>query len=79
MSDWTSRESRIHHAASGYLVWRASCTHVGHAYRRWRTAPLDECALAHAVYVSALDDEERAADSYSRALTAGVGQAPWER
>lgn len=74
-----SRESRIHHAASGYLVWRASCAHVSYAYRWWRSAPPDQCARAHAVYLCALDDEERAAESYWRALTSGVGQAPWER
>jgi hypothetical protein len=79
MSDRISRESRVHHAASGYLVWRASCAHVSNAYRRWRTAPLDQCAFAHAVYLCALDDEERAAESYSHALSAGVRQAPWER
>ncbi|MDA0165666.1 hypothetical protein OM076_35695 [Solirubrobacter ginsenosidimutans] len=79
MSDWISRESRVHHAASGYLVWRASCAHVGYAYGLWRAAPLDECAFAHAAYLRALDDEERAAESYSRALTGGVRQAPWER
>jgi hypothetical protein len=75
MSDWTSRDSRIHHAASGYLAWRASCAHVSFAYREWRAAPLEQCAFAHAAYIRALDDEERAAEGYSRAL----GQAPWAR
>jgi hypothetical protein len=79
MSDWISRDSRIHHAASGYLAWRASCAHVSHTYRRWRAAPLDQCAFAHAAYLRALDDEQHAADRYSRALFAGARQAPWGR
>jgi hypothetical protein len=79
MSDWIPREPRIHHAASGYLAWRASCANVTRAYRRWRASPLDECALAHALYVRALDDEERAADSYWRALIGGTRQVPWRR
>jgi hypothetical protein len=79
MSDWMSRGPRVHLAASGYLAWRASCAHVSHAYRRWRAAPLDQCALAHAAYVIALDDEEHAAARYSNALIAGARQAPWGR
>ena len=65
--------------ASGYLAWRASCVHVSFAYRRWRASPLDECAFAHATYLRALDDEQHAAERYSRALNAGAGQAPWGR
>ena len=79
MSDWISRDSPIHQAASGYLVWRQSSALVGDAYRRWRAAPSHQRALAHAAYLSALEDEELAAVSYSRALTAGARQVPWRR
>jgi hypothetical protein len=79
MSDWVSRDSPIHRAAAGYLAWRASCALVRDAYRQWRAAPWQECAFAHAAYVRALDQEELAAEKYSRALTAGAGQAPWGR
>lgn len=77
MSDWTSPPTGVHDAASGYLAWRTSCAHVSHAYRRWRAAPVEESAFAHAAYLRALDDEERAAEVYSRALGAGARQAPW--
>jgi hypothetical protein len=79
MSDWTSRESPIHDAAYGYLAWRESCALVTEAYRQWTAAPLNQCALAHAAYVNALDGEQRAAECYWRALTACARQAPWGR
>jgi hypothetical protein len=77
MSDWMSRESPIHHAASGYIAWRESCTRVREAYRQWAAAPLNQCALAHAAYLSALDGEEQAAEGYSRALTECPRRTPW--
>jgi hypothetical protein len=77
MSDWISRESPIHLAASGYLDWRECCAHVSRAYREWAAAPLKQCARAHAMYLTALEQEERAAEGYSRALAGRARRTPW--
>lgn len=79
MSDWISRESPIHLAAHGYLAWRESCEHVSRAYREWTAAPLKQCARAHAAYLTALEQEERAAEGYSRALASRARRTPWGR
>jgi hypothetical protein len=48
-----------------YLAWREECEAVWQSYRRWVDATRQECRLAHAAYLAALDREERAAGIYA--------------
>jgi hypothetical protein len=47
-----------------YVRWREECTAVRLSYDRWRDAEPDAEPIAYAVYIAALDREERAADVY---------------
>ena len=60
------RERLIDEAFRLYLGWRGECVTVGAAYRDWSNG--SGGALSFAVYVAALDREERAAGDYRAAL-----------
>jgi hypothetical protein len=62
------RDTQIDAAADAYLEWRERCAAVDEAYRRWSTAAADARALAFAIYVAALDREERASNEYGRVV-----------
>jgi len=48
--------------------WRAAADDAEFAYRWWRSAPQEQRADAAAVYLAALEREEKAAAEYSRAV-----------
>ena len=48
-----------------YVDWREECIGVSDAYRGWAAAEPPETAFAFAVYVAALDREERASQVYA--------------
>jgi hypothetical protein len=60
------RERLIDEAFQRYLDWRDECAMVGAAYRDWSNG--SGGALSFAVYVAALDREQRAADDYQAVL-----------
>jgi hypothetical protein len=60
------RERLIDEAFRRYLGWRDECATVGAAYRDCSNG--SGGALSFAVYVAALDREERAAGDYQAAL-----------
>ena len=71
-------EHLIDEAFRRYLDWRDECAGVGAAYQAWSDG--SGGALSSAVYVAALDREERAAGDYQAALheahrmvAAGIG------
>jgi hypothetical protein len=47
-----------------YGRWREESTAVRLSYDRWRDSESDVESIAYAVYIAALDREERAADVY---------------
>jgi hypothetical protein len=72
------RERLIDEAFRRYLDWRDECAMVAAAYQDWSNG--SGGALSFAVYVAALDREERAAGDYQAALheahrmvAAGIG------
>jgi hypothetical protein len=57
-----------------YIEWREECEAVDDAYRRWSAASSDGSALAFAIYVAALDREQRASNAYARLVTRNRGR-----
>jgi hypothetical protein len=57
-----------------YIEWREECEAVDLAYRRWSSASPDGSALAFAVYVAALDREQRASNAYARMVVRNRGR-----
>ncbi|HWF56645.1 MAG TPA: hypothetical protein VG223_18545 [Solirubrobacteraceae bacterium] len=51
-----------------YVSWREECDGVRLAYERWNEAARGERRLAHAVYLAALDREERGARAYAEQI-----------
>jgi hypothetical protein len=75
------RERLVDEAFRHYLDWRDECALVAAAYRNWSSSSDSDSVLAFAVYVAALDREERAASQYQaflreadRALPHGGGR-----
>ncbi len=56
------------HAVLAYVEWRAQCTAVWVAYRRWMDVGGADAALAYTAYEAALDREEAAARIYARLM-----------
>jgi hypothetical protein len=57
-----------------YIEWREECDAVGVAYRSWSAASADDSPLAFAVYVAALDREQRASNAYARLVMRNRGR-----
>jgi hypothetical protein len=51
-----------------WTEWRETATNSTDAYRRWCVAPEGEETRRYSAYMSALDQEEAAAETYSRAV-----------
>ncbi len=66
--DGPARRHLIDTVMDLYVAWRERSASVSVAYARFRDAPAGERALAHAAYLAALDQEERAASEYRFAL-----------
>jgi hypothetical protein len=71
--DGTAEQQRLVDAAvAAYVGWRAACTAVHDTYRSWVRAPAADAELAYTAYVTRLDREQVAAETYGR-LMAKVG------
>ena len=70
------QQQALDDAVYAYLDWRAECTAVWHAYRRWTTAAGTDAALTFGAYMAALDREETAANVYAR-LMSRVDDVEW--
>jgi hypothetical protein len=57
-------------------AWRGAAADAELAYRRWKTAPLEERGDAAAGYLAAIEREEKAAAEYSRALDTCCSTVP---
>jgi L-fucose mutarotase/ribose pyranase (RbsD/FucU family) len=57
-----------------YVEWREECEAVEVAYRHWSAASAEDGALAFAVYVAALDREQRASNAYARLVVRNRGR-----
>jgi hypothetical protein len=57
-------------------AWRGAADDAQLAYRRWKTAPLQERGDAAAAYLAAIDREEKAAADYSKAVDACCSTVP---
>jgi hypothetical protein len=57
-------------------AWRGAADDAELAYRRWKTAALQERGDAAAAYLAAIEREEKAAAEYSRALDACCSTVP---
>jgi hypothetical protein len=57
-----------------YIEWREECEAVDAAYKHWSAASADDGALAFAVYVAALDREQRASNAYARLVVRNRGR-----
>jgi hypothetical protein len=51
-----------------YVDWREECIAVSDAYAGWTAAEATDAELAFAVYVAALDREERASQVYGSTI-----------
>ena len=51
-----------------YVSWRETCLRVEDAYDTWTTGPGRGATYEFGVYMAALDQEERAAESYAAAV-----------
>jgi hypothetical protein len=67
-------DMQIDDTLDAYDDWREECAAVELAYRRWSTAPADGSALAFAIYVAALDREQRASNVYARLVARNRGR-----
>jgi uncharacterized protein YukE len=57
-------------------AWRGAADDAELAYRRWKSAALEERGDAAAAYLAAIEREEKAAAEYSRALDACCSTVP---
>jgi hypothetical protein len=57
-------------------AWRGAADDAELAYRRWKTAALQERGDAAAAYLAAIEREEEAAAEYSRAVDACCSTVP---
>jgi hypothetical protein len=57
-------------------AWRGAADDAELAYRRWKTADMEERGDAAAAYLAAIEREEEAAAEYSRALDACCSTVP---
>ena len=57
-------------------AWRGAAGDAELAYRSWKTAPLEQRGDAAAVYLAAIEREEKAASEYRRALDACWSAVP---
>jgi hypothetical protein len=55
-------------AMDAYVDWREECIAVSDAYAGWTAAEATDAELAFAVYVAALDREERASQVYGSTI-----------
>jgi hypothetical protein len=62
----------VDQAVLAYVDWRAECTAVWNAYRRWAAAADADAPLAYGLFEAALDREEATARAYA-ALMRKVG------
>jgi hypothetical protein len=58
-------------------AWRDAAVDAELAYRRWQQAPKEERCDAAAVYLAAIEREEKAAAEYRRALEACCNTTPY--
>ena len=68
LSRSSQRHALIDQAMERYVEWREECAAVQDAYTNWASAPAGEVDLPYAAYGAALDREQSAAASYSRAI-----------
>jgi hypothetical protein len=62
------RRSVLDEALDAYVDWREECIAVSEAYAGWTAAAATDADLAFAVYVAALDREERASQVYGSTI-----------
>jgi hypothetical protein len=60
-------------------AWRAAAVDAELAFGWWKSARQADRGTAAAVYLAAIEREEKAANEYSRALEACSTAAPWAR
>jgi hypothetical protein len=60
--------SVLDEARAAYFDWREECIALSDAYASWTVAEATDAALAFAVYVAALDREERASHVYGSTI-----------
>jgi hypothetical protein len=70
----TALDTLIDATLDAYVEWREECVAVDRAYRRWSASSSDGSALAFAVFVAALDREQRASNAYARLVVRNRGR-----
>jgi hypothetical protein len=65
MMNTVTRERLVDDLVEAYVDWRETCTRVNGAYRSWASETGCGSRVTFALYMAALDEEERAAKVYA--------------
>jgi hypothetical protein len=72
----TLKERLVDELVEAYIDWRETCAQVNDAYRSCAGQTAPRASVAFALYTTALDAEERAAQLYAR-LIRRADEVPW--